>query len=300
VIRLITEKIGSALSISVLMFAVFCIILGYQDSTSLFKVSILFLEGLLLNFLCFRYSIIGQKNNAVLVIFTILSVLVLPEISVKDLLYGLVCLGAFFLAFESREQPKYTRNYLIYFGLLLGVSQLTNSISVLLLIPAFLLFIQTGTRDIRGFLLSIFYFVIIVIAFSCILYVVDLPDKISSLIPNLTFDYLSFDTILYKLFLPFLLLSILIHFLSLNTYRFRFPNKSKILNFTMLIQLLIVLALIVITADNNLIIYAVMMASVLLSFAFVYKRDNIFANSAFLSLFCIALASLYLYQILIL
>lgn len=280
------------------MLVGFSFILGYKDLGSSLKVIVLLLEGLLLNFLCFRYSIVGQKNNAVIVTFTILSVLVLPEISLKDLLYGLVCLGAFFLAFESREHPKFTRNYLIYFGLLLGISQLTNSISILLLIPAFLLFIQTGTRDVRGFLLSIFYFLMIVFAYSCILYVVDLPDKIKTLVPNLTFDYLSFDSVHYKLFLPFLLLSILVHFLSIKTYKFRFPNKSKILNSTMFFQLFIILVLIVVTADDNLIIYVVMMGSVLLSYAFVYKRDAVFVKSAFLGLICIALASLYLYQIL--
>ena len=297
-IKIFTENFVSAFATSVSVFLGYWILIDFGNLSTLFNISLLLSEGLLLNYLCFRYGILGQKTNIVLVLFSILSVLIIPELSFGDLIYGMVWLGAFYLAFESRDNPQRSTNYMIYFGVLLGVAQAFSSSSILLFIPVFILFAQTGTREGRSFLLSFLYFGMVVTAYVGGLYVIELYEKIPVLVPTLTFDYTAFNTILIKLFLPFLILSILVHILSLNNYTFRFPNKSKVLNFTMLLQLGMALLLILITAQVDLFIYAIMASTVLLSFAFVYKRTNVFANAAFASLLCIAVASLYLYHIL--
>ncbi len=133
-----------------------------------------------------------------------------------------------------------------------------------------------------------------------ILYVMELEYKIPNLLPTLSVDYSVFDTILIKLFVPSIVIGLIIHLFSINNYAFRYPNKTKILNFTMLIQLIMSLLLIFITAQLSLLIYAVMASTILLSYGFVYKQKNTFVNAVFVSILCIALCSLYLHRILIL
>ncbi|PCJ66712.1 MAG: hypothetical protein COA58_04435 [Bacteroidetes bacterium] len=299
-IQLLTKKFAPALILSLVILLTYWVILDSTSTYLLVKFIILLTEGLLLNYFCFRFGIIGLKTNIPLVLFSILSVLIAPDLSYSDLIYGAVWLAAFFLTFEGRDHPEKAVNYMIYFGVLLGIAQTINNISILLIIPVFILFIQTGTRSVRGLLLSLMYFFMVVIAYIGVLYVMEIPHKIGNLVPSLSLDYSVFDTILIKLFLPYVGILTLSHFLLLNNYAFRYPNKSKILNFTMLIQLGIAALLILITAQLNVLIYAVMALSVILSFVFTYKGSNVFINAAFASLFCIAGGALYLYTILIL
>ena len=275
-------------------------ILDFGNTSLLLKLGLLLVEGLLLNYFCFRYGILGQESNMPLVLFSVLSVLIVPDLSYSDLIYAIIWLAAVFLAFEGRENPDKSTNYMIYFGILLGVAQTINNISVLLIIPVFVLFIQTGTRGTRSFLLSGVYFLMVLFSYSGIVYVMEIQHVIWKLIPILSIDYTAFNSIITKLFFPFILLSIATHILLLNSYKFRFPNKSKNLNYTMLIQLIISLMLLAITSEINLFIYAILASSILLSFGFVYKKSSTFANAAFASLVCISLFSLYLYKILIL
>ncbi|MDB4107823.1 hypothetical protein N9595_05100 [Bacteroidia bacterium] len=275
-------------------------ILDFGSTSLLLKLGLLLVEGLLLNYFCLRYSILGLESNMPLVLFSILSVLIVPDLSYSDLIYGIIWLAAVFLAFECRENPNASTNYMIYFGVLLGVAQTINHISVLLIIPVFILFLQTGTRGPRSFILSGVYFLMIVFSYAGVVYVMGIQHKIWELIPRLSIDYTAFNTIITKLFFPFILLSIAIHILLVNSYKFRFPNKSKNLNYTMLIQLIIALILLAITSEINLFIYVILASSILLSFGFVYKKSSTFANAAFASLVCISLCSLYLYKILIL
>lgn len=299
-IRTLTDNKATAFIFSFALLIGYQVILDTVSLASILKTVLLFAEGLLLNYLCSKYKIIGQKNNLVLIVFCLLSVVVIPDLSFNDLVYGLVWLAGFLFAFESSENPSQTDNYLIYFGILLGFSQTVNPISILLFIPVYLLFIQTSTRNIRSLILGFLYFSMVIFAYVCILYVIELEGEILSLIPKLTFEYSAFDDILIKLLFPFVIVSIIVHLLSLNTYKFRFPNKSKILNFTLLIQLSIAIVLIVLTSQSDLLIYALMASAILLSFGFTYKSESIFVNAAFASLLCIALASLYLHKILIL
>jgi hypothetical protein len=203
------------------------------------KLILLLVEGLLLNYLCFRFGILGMRTNLPLVIFCTLGVLVVPQISLGDLIYGAVFLGAFFLAFESSEHQELSGAYMIYFGVLLGVAQSVNAISILLMPPVFVLFMQAGRRRPRHFILSIIYFLMVSAAYAGLLFVMELEHKIVQLIPVLTFDYSVFNSILFKLTVPFIVGSLIVHFLSLGRYSFRYPNKSKIVNYTMLFQLIL-------------------------------------------------------------
>ncbi len=299
-IQYLTRNIATAIAVSAVLFLSYMAILGDYSTQSLIKFGLLLSQGLILNYLCFRFGVLGQNSSLPLVLFSILSVLIAPLLSLGDLVYGVIWLAAFFFAFESGENPHKSRNYIIYFGVLLGVAQTINNISVLLLIPVFMLFIQTGARSLRDFVLSISYFVMVVMSFVGVLYVMELQDKLFQLIPQLTFDYSTFNNIMIKLLLPFVFASLVVHYLKLNGYKFRYPNQTKILNYTMLIQLAIAVALILLTADANFLIYFVMPVVVVLSFMFLYTSKSIFSNAAFLSLICIALASLWMYKILIL
>ena len=298
-IKLISQKAAIAALVSILILIGYNLILGI-NSTLIFYSALLFLEGLFLNYICFRFKILGQKSSVPIVLFTICSVLIMPSLSVADIIYGAVWLGSAFLAFEARDNEIQNINYMILLGILLGAAQTINNISIVLTLPIFILFIQTGSRSIRGFILSLIYMAMVLFSYVGILYVMELEYKIPELLPTLSLDYSVFDTILIKLFVPSIVIGLIIHLFSINNYAFRYPNKTKILNFTMLIQLIMSLLLIFITAQLSLLIYAVMASTVLLSYGFVYKQKNTFVNAAFVSILCIALCSLYLHRILIL
>ena len=298
-IKLISQKAAIAALVSILILIGYNLILGI-NSTLIFYSALLFLEGLFLNYICFRFKILGQKSSVPIVLFTICSVLIMPSLSVADIIYGAVWLGSAFLAFEARDNEIQNINYMILLGILLGAAQTINNISIVLTLPIFILFIQTGSRSTRGFILSLIYMAMVLFSYVGILYVMELEYKIPNLLPTLSVDYSVFDTILIKLFVPSIVIGLIIHLFSINNYAFRYPNKTKILNFTMLIQLVMSLLLIFITAQLSLLIYAVMASTILLSYGFVYKQKNTFVNAVFVSILCIALCSLYLHRILIL
>jgi len=278
----------------------FYVILGDYSYISTAKVFLLLIEGLLLDYFCFKNGILGQKSHLPLVVFSILSVLLMPALSFGDLVYGAVRLSAFFLAFEAGNNPEKSSMLMMLFGVLLGIAQAISNISVLLMLPFFVLFIRTGIREARSFVLSIVYFLMVVFSYLGLLFVMELSPQMGSVVPSLSLDYSVFNTILVKLFVPYVILCIIVHFIGINSYQFRYPNKSKILNYTMLIQAAIAVALILLTAELNLMIYVLMSSTILLSFAFGYKKTSVFVNSAFVSLVTIAFMTLYLYKILIL
>ncbi len=299
-IQLLTKKALSASLLSVLLFMSYWYVVGESTGSYFFKYILLIGEGFLLNYFCYRYSILGKPTNLPLVMFAVLSSLIMPELSYADLIYGAVCLGAFFFAFEGREHPERSTSYVIYVGVLLGIAQAVSSISIFLFIPIFILFIQTGIHSSRSFLLMATYFIMVQVAYIGIVYVMELEHRIAMLIPDVAFDYSVFNTILNKLVVPFIVVSLVVHFLSLNSYKFRYPNKSIILNFTILIQLITAVLIVIFTAEIDLYIYAIMASALLLSYGFVYASGRVFVNAAFASLICIAVMSLYLYKILIL
>ncbi len=299
-IQLLTKKALSASLLSILLFMSYWYVVGESTGSYFFKYILLIGEGFLLNYFCYRYSILGKATNLPLVMFAVLSSLIMPELSYADLIYGAVCLGAFFFAFEGREHPERSTSYVIYVGVLLGIAQAVSSISIFLFIPIFILFIQTGIHSSRSFLLMATYFIMVQVAYIGIVYVMELEHRIAMLIPDVALDYSVFNTILNKLVVPFIVVSLVVHFLSLNSYKFRYPNKSIILNFTILIQLITAVLIVIFTAEIDLYIYAIMASALLLSYGFVYASGRVFVNAAFASLICIAVMSLYLYKILIL
>lgn len=299
-IQLLTEKIGASILLSVLILLSFGIVMSDSSMATIAKLVAILAEGILLNYLCYRFSILGIKTNLPLVLFCTLAALVIPQLATGHLIYGAVFLGALFLAFESREIPELSSSYMIYFGVLLGIAQTISNISVLLMLPVFILFAQAGTRTPRHYVLSVIYFFMVLLSYSGLLFVMELEDNIWELIPSLSFDYTVFNTILIKLTVPYILISLVVHFITLGSYRFRYPNKSNILNYTMLIQLVGSALLILLTAELEILTYAIMAASILLSFAFGYKQKNTFVNASFASLICICIMSLFLFKILIL
>lgn len=299
-IKLLTEKKSSALLVAAVILTYYGFVVGDNNMGTISKLILLLVEGLLLNYLCFRFGILGMRTNLPLVIFCTLGVLVVPQISLGDLIYGAVFLGAFFLAFESSEHQELSGAYMIYFGVLLGVAQSVNAISILLMPPVFVLFMQAGRRRPRHFILSVIYFLMVSAAYAGLLFVMELEHKIVQLIPVLTFDYSVFNSILFKLTVPFIVGSLIVHFLSLGRYSFRYPNKSKIVNYTMLFQLILSVFLVLLTAELDILVYTIMAASVLLSFAFGYGQQNFFVNASFVAIICICLVSLYFFEILIL
>lgn len=299
-IQLLSKKATSATLLSAVLYMCYWFLVGESTLSYSFKLMLLMGEGFLLNYFCYRYSILGKPTNLPLVMFAVLTVLIMPELSYADLIYGAVWLGAFFFAFEGKEHPERSTNYAIYVGVLLGIAQAVSSISVFLLIPIFILFIQTGIHSSRSFLLAGLYFSMVQIAYIGIVYVMELEHRIGMLLPAVAFDYSVFNTILNKLVVPFVIVSLVVHFFSLNSYKFRYPNKSIILNVTILIQLVSGVILMMLTAEVNLYIYVIMAAALLLSYGFLYASGRVFVNAAFASLICIAVMSLYLYGILIL
>jgi hypothetical protein len=299
-IHYLTHKIFSSLIVACLTLIGFYVIMGDYSYATSAKVFLVLIEGLVLDYFCFKNGILGQKTHMPLVVFSVLSVLLMPALAFGDLVYGAVCLSAFFLAFEAGNNPEKAPTLMMLFGVLLGIAQAVSNISILLMLPFFVLFRRTGIREPRSFILSIVYFLMVVFSYLGLLFVMELSPQMRSLIPSLSVDYSVFNTILFKFFVPYALLCIVIHFLGINSYLFRYPNKSKILNYTMLIQAAIAVALILLTAEMNLMIYVLMSSTVLLSFAFVYNRSSVFVNAAFASLVAIAFGALYLYKILIL
>ncbi len=299
-IKLLTEKIGVAILLAVAILTGFGLIMDDSSVTAIAKLVLLLLEGLLLNYLCLRFGILSIKTNLPLVLFCALTALVVPQLTIGSIVYGAIFIGALFLALESREYPKRSISYMIYLGLFLGIAQAFSNTSILIMLPVFILFAQVGTPRSRHFILSFTYFSMVIISTSGLLFVMDLEHMIWELIPSLSFNYSVLNTIVIKLTIPIILISLAIHILSLNNYRFRYPNKSIVFNYTMLLQLACSILLVTLTAELDILMYAIMTASILLSFVFGYKQDNTFINSAFASLISMCMMSLFFYKVLIL
>jgi len=263
-----------------------------------FKMFILLAEGFVLNYLCYRYKLIGVSTNLLSPVFVLLSALIVPELSYLHLIYGLIYLGAFFLAYESREHSKRSSSYLIYIGVLIGIAQILSNFSVFLLVPIYVLFIQSGPRRVRDFLLSVLYFFMIIVCYLGVLFIIDLSEKSTELIPVFTFSLEQVLASWSLILIPYVLVLATVHFLMLNTYPFRYPNKSKITNYTMLLQAVLGMLLVSFSGEVSFLIYPLMAIAVILSMAFRYKESSVFVNAAFLSMILLSVSSVYLYSIL--
>ncbi len=297
-IKALTKSAVSATILSLCLLAGYVYILEIASIQQIVLIALLFVQGVILNVLCARYSILGAKSQLPLILFIVIAVLLLPNLAMRDLVLGFVWLAAFFLAFESRDDEQLPKNYIIFFGILLGVAQTIEHASVLLFLPVIILFVQTGKRSAKSFLMSFVYFLMVVLCYIGILFVMEIPEKIYDLVPELTFDYGVFNSIVIRLFFPLLLVNLGVHFFKLNTYSFRYPNKTIILNYTLALQLLVAFLLVITTAQLEFLIYFVHPAAVLLSFAYAYNAQKLFVNAAFASVICVAVVSLVAYKLL--
>lgn len=297
-INALTKSAVSATIFSLCLLIGYIYILEISNMQQIVLIGLLFVQGLILNALCARYSILEAKSQLPLILFLVLAVLMLPNLAMRDLVLGFVWLAAFFLAFESRDDEQLSKNYIIFFGILLGVAQTIEHASVLLFLPVIILFIQSGKRSAKSFLMSFLYFIMVVLCYIGILFVMEIFDKIYDLIPELTFDYSVFNSIVIRLFFPLLLLNLGTHFVKVNSYAFRYPNKTIILNYKLALQLVVAFLLVITTAQLESLIYFVHPAAVLLSFAYAYNAQKTFVNAAFASVICLAIASLVAYKVL--
>lgn len=299
-INALTRSSVSATLFTLALLIGYIFLMQITQIQQLVLIGLLFIQGVVLNALCARYSILGTKTQLPLILFIVLSVLILPNLALRHLVLGFVWIAALFLSFESEEDEKLSTNYIMFFGVLLGIAQTIESASILLFLPVVLLFIQTGKRSAKSFFLSFLYFIMVILCYIGILFVMEIPDKMFEPIPNLTFDYTVFNTIVIRLFFPLVIINLIFHFLNINSYPFRYPNKAKILNYTLALQLAIAFFLVISTAQLEFLIYFVHPAAVLLSFAYAYTAEKTIVNAAFAAIVVTALSSLIAYKVLFL
>lgn len=261
---------------------------------------LLYLEGIILNYLCFRFKIIGRKTALPTILFSVFSALFIIDLSPNHIIYGAIFLSTFYLALRAREIPNYSNIYLIYVGLIIGGSQSFMNHSIFLFIPILFLFIQIGIVNARGFLMALINLGMTIVSAAGIYFLIDSPEHIIGMIPNLSSDRPINSLALTKITSPIIIFTFAFHILKLNSYSFRFPNLSKNINYTFLVQVLLGFVIAFITKDQNLTIYALMALAILLSFTFVYLQKSVFANALFTSLIATVIASLYICQIIFL
>lgn len=299
-IRAISKSFSLSLVLSLAVLIVFLVVWQDFSAFAFFKASSILLSGILLNRLCHRFGILGKESHLPLVIFSLLSVLLFPSLSIKGVVYILIWLIIFFLAFERGDDQTRSLHSMLYLGIVLGVAQTIENTSVLLLLPTYLLFSQTGSFSTREVLISTFYFLLVIAGFLGILYVMELEDKMINIIPAINLDYNVLNTILVRVFVPYVGVLLLAHFINLGNYRFRYPNKMRFLNQSMVWQLVLGLAIVLVTSLELYLSYFLLPVAVLLSYAFTYNRRAIIANAGFAVLMLLAICSLWMQKFLVL
>lgn len=285
----LTHSLSNALIFSMLIIAFHAWTIGKVGAVFIWENVILLAMGLSLDFVCKRFRIIGTQSHLSLVFFSLLSVVVVPLISLKALVVGFIWLIAVFLAFSSWEEQDRSRSNLIYIGVLIGIAQTLDHFSVFLFVPFFVLFYQNAVLNIGHYLLSFFYFLLVLFSYVGLLFVMDIPERAYQLIPSPNFDYSSFGIPIIRTVLPIVALMIIVHLFSLRSYTFRYPNRSIVINFMLSLQLLFAAILVFITAANSLFILMMLPASILLAVGFSFKRDSIFVQAAFAAFVVISL-----------
>jgi len=299
-IRLLTQKNSIGLTLSGLIYLSYALILGDYNAQKWGLTFLLYLEGITLNYLCFRFGVLGQKTALPTLLFSVFSALFIIDLSPDHIIYGAIFLSTFYLAFRAREIPYYSEIYLIYVGLIIGGSQSFMNNSIFLFLPILFLFIQVGIVNARGFLMALINLGMTTVSAAGIYFLIDLPEHIVGMIPDSTSDKPINSIALIKITSPIIIFIFVFHILKLNSYSFRFPNLSKNINYTFLVQVLFGLVVALISGNYDLIIYAFMALAILLSFTFVYLQQSLFANALFTALITVVIASLYIYRIIFL
>jgi hypothetical protein len=299
-IKAISKSFALSLVISLVVLVVFLVLWQDFSGLTIAKTMSIVFFGILLNRLCYRFGILGKESHLPLLLFTLLSVIIIPTLTIKGMVYILIWLIILFLAFERGDDKTKSLNSMIYLGIVLGVAQTIENTSVLLLLPTYFLFSQTGTFRSREVLISTFYFLLVITGFLGILYVMELEDKMINIVPAINLDYGVLNTIVIRVFIPYVAVLLLVHFLNLGSYRFRYPNKMRFLNQSMLWQLLLGVLIVFVTSLELYLSYILLPAAVLLSYAFTYKRKMIVVDAGFVVLMLLAICSLWMQKFLIL
>ena len=299
-IRLLTQKNSIGLTFSGLIYLCYALILGDFTAQKLGLMVLLYLEGIILNYLCFRFGVLGQKTALPTLLFSVFSALFIIDLSPDHIVYGGVFLSSFYLAFRAKEIPNYSKIHLIYVGLIVGVSQAFMNHSVFLFIPILFLFIQVGIVNTRGFFMALINLGMTTASAAGIYFLMDSLEHIIGMIPDLYSDKPTNSLTLIKINSPIIIFIFAFHILKLSSYSFRFPNLSKNINNTFLVQVFFGLIIVFTSSNYDLTVYAFMALAVLLSFAFVYLQQSVFANALFTALISFIIASLYICQIIFL
>ncbi len=290
-INKLTNNIFYAIGFAAVIIGIHAWSTGRTGQLFVLENIVLLLMGITLDFICKRFRIIGRKSHLALVVFALLTVLIMPILSFKSLVVGFIWLVAVSLAFSSWEDQNKSRNNLIYIGVLLGIAQTLDHYSVLLFVPFFVLFYQNAVLQISHYLLSIFYFLLVLLSYVGILFVMDLLSASWYLIPNLHFDYSNFSIPLIRTLLPVLVIMIIVHLLNLRSYTFRYPNRNIVINMLFALQLLFAAILVLLSSANSLFILMTLPASILLAVGFTFKQESVFVKVAFITVVSISLAA---------
>lgn len=298
-IRLISHKNITGIFFSLLLFAFYGCIISYSTSVPWLLLLGLFAEGICLNYLCYRYGILGKNTALPLVLFSVLVGLIILDLSVEHIEYGFLFLLAMYSVYESKDHPK-KQEYLIFLGIGIGITQAFAHQSFLLILPVIALFFQEGTLSRNGFTLFIMYFLMTIASIAGIIFILGDVENLFILLPQIVTHHIGITNPMLLLILPILGISIIYHLIHLNQYKFRFPNLSKNINYTFLVQFVLGSVLVFIYPNQFLLSYSIMAIVIILSFAFAYQEDSVFANALFTSIIISTLGWLIISQILFL
>lgn len=287
-------RLGPSLAVSIMILAA-QVLLSSRDGATWVEAGSLLAMGLVLNMLCRRFKIIGRRSHMVLLVFSMLSGLLFPVLDIRALVSGSMWLVAVYLAFDSWEDQERGRTNLIYIGVLLGVSQLLYHHAVYFFLPFFILFYQNAILNLRDYLLSLLYFVMVLAAAVAFSVAMGVEDGLMRLIPSFEMDYSEMLIPQFRVMFPVLAVTILVHLMVLGTYRFRYPNRSILINRSFFYQFALGLLLVGLSASAGMLVLVVLPVSILLSVAFSFTEGKALPQALFLALLCSILALAYFF-----
>ena len=299
-IKLLTHRNSVGLTLSGLFYICYAYFIPDFSTQKIGLTALLFSEGIMLNYLCFRFGILGRKTTLPTFLFALFSALFIVDLNLEFIVYGALFLSAFYLSFRAKEIPSYTEIYLIYLGMIVGMLQAFYCQSILFFIPIMILFIQVGIISLRGFIMALVNLVMVITCAIGIYFLMDSPQKIMAMIPDLELKNHFIEIDQLKIASPVILFCIIFHLVKINSYSFRFPNLSKNINYTFLTQFILGLITTLIFFNQDVTVYSLMALAVMLSFMFVYLEKHLFVNALFLCLIITILSSLYFCRIIFL
>ncbi|MBR9861280.1 hypothetical protein GYB22_11140 [bacterium] len=280
-IKTLSNNYFSALLFSLVILSIHVLGAIPESTKEWALLGMLFSQMIILDILCQKYRILGIKSHLPLIVCSLLSIIIIPYLGTALILMGYLWLLAIYLSFGSREGNISSVHAMIYIGTMLGVAQTINHWSVFLFLPFFIMFWQNTVQSPQHFIISLIYFAMVLAIYTGVTFVMEIIDKAWSLIPEPTFDYSLLNTPLIKVFLPFVVLMLVLHILSMGNYKFRYPNRSIIINYMLLSQLVIGAVLILITADPGFFALIILPMAALLSVGFAFNQGRLIVEVGF-------------------